>query len=166
MLIGCHLKSSGNPRWTPTQDKLKGWIIICQLRTDEEKWYWQLNLGSRFTIVLLFRIQKMAKPSAVFNTTNIVHMTSSVSQRLQIVCVLFKMIVFCVIALFAWLYVIVGILCTCGKHLHDTSVRNWQIIIQPFLDTTQLIETTLWQKSKIATNTVQMIYWWSGASLD
>ena len=48
----------------------------------------------------------MAKPSAVYNTTNIVHMTTSVSQRLQIVCVLFKMIAFCVITMFAWLYVI------------------------------------------------------------
>ena len=62
----------------------------------------------------------MAKPSADFYATNIVHMTKSVSQRLQIVCVLFKMIAFCVKALFAWLYVIVVILCTCGKHLHDS----------------------------------------------
>lgn len=98
----------------------KGCIIICQLRTDDKRWYWQLNIGSRLTIVLLFRIQKMAKPSTDFYATNIVHMTKSVSQRLQIVCVLFKMIAFCVKALFAWLYVIVGILCTCGKHLHDS----------------------------------------------
>ena len=62
----------------------------------------------------------MAKPSADFYATNIVHMTKSVSQRLQIVCVLFKMIAFCVKALLTWLYVIVGILCTCGKHLHDS----------------------------------------------
>ena len=98
----------------------KGWLIFCQLRTDEERWYWQLNLGSRLTIVLLFRIQKMAKPSADFHTTNILHMTTSVSQRLQIVCVLFKMIDFCVKMRLDWLYVIVGILCTCGKHLHDS----------------------------------------------
>ena len=98
----------------------KGWLIFCQLRTDDERWYWQLNLGSRLTIVLLFRIQKIAKPSADFHTTNILHMTTSVSQRLQIVCVLFKMIDFCVKTRFDWLYVIVGILCTCGKHLHDS----------------------------------------------
>jgi hypothetical protein len=52
----------------------------------------------------------------------------------------------------------------CQYHL-SSSVRNWQNISQPFSETTKLIETTLWMKSKIATNAVEMFYWWSGASL-
>ena len=52
----------------------------------------------------------------------------------------------------------------CQYHL-SSSVRNWQNIIQPFSETTKLIETTLWLKSKIATNAVRMFYWWSGASI-
>ena len=26
------------------------WKVFCQLRTDDERWYWQLDFGSKFTI--------------------------------------------------------------------------------------------------------------------
>ena len=45
--------------------------------------------------------------------------TTSVSRRLKILFIMFKIIVFFVITLFSRLYVRVGILLTCGKHLHD-----------------------------------------------
>ena len=45
--------------------------------------------------------------------------TTSVSRRLRILFIMFKIIVFFVITLFSRLYVRVGILLTCGKHLHD-----------------------------------------------
>ena len=48
-------------------------------------------------------------------------MTTSVSQRLNILSIMFKIIAFFMITLFARIYVRVGILLTCGKHLpmHD-----------------------------------------------
>jgi hypothetical protein len=48
-----------------------------------------------------------------FNRTNIIQMAISVSQRINILCIMFKIIVFFLIALFARLYVRVGILLTC-----------------------------------------------------
>jgi hypothetical protein len=43
-------------------------------------------------------------------------MENSVSRRLNILCIAFKIITF---YLFARLYVRISILLTCGKHLHD-----------------------------------------------
>ena len=55
-------------------------------------------------------------------------MTTSVSRRLNVLWIMFKIISFFIIALFAQLYVRVGIILTCGKHLHDriTAVR-WEV---------------------------------------
>jgi hypothetical protein len=41
-----------------------------------------------------------------------IHTTTSVSRRLKILCIMFKIIVFFVIVMFAWLYVSIGILLT------------------------------------------------------
>ena len=46
-------------------------------------------------------------------------MTTSVSRRLNILCIMFKIIALFIKPLFARLYVRVGISLTCGKYLHD-----------------------------------------------
>ena len=46
-------------------------------------------------------------------------MTNSVSRSLNIFCIMFKIIAFFIMTLFARLYVRVDILLTCGKHVHD-----------------------------------------------
>jgi len=53
-------------------------------------------------------------------------MTTSVSRKSKLLCVMFIIIAFFIITLFARFYVRVGILLTCGKHLHDgiTSLRG------------------------------------------
>ena len=45
--------------------------------------------------------------------------TTSVSRRLHIFCIMFKIIAFSIIKLFTWLYMRGGILLTCRKHVHD-----------------------------------------------
>ena len=57
--------------------------------------------------------------SALYIRINIIHMATSVSRRLNILCIVFKIIALFLITLFARLYVRVSILLTCGKHLHD-----------------------------------------------
>ena len=47
------------------------------------------------------------------NRTNSIYMTTSVSQRLSILCIMINTIVFFIITLFSWLYVMFGILLTC-----------------------------------------------------
>ena len=49
-------------------------------------------------------------PSTLFNRTNIIHLTTSVSRRLNISCIMFKSIPFFIITLFARLHVKVVIL--------------------------------------------------------
>jgi hypothetical protein len=49
-------------------------------------------------------------PSTLFNITNIIHLTTSVSRRLNISCIMFKIIPFFIITLVARLHVKVGIL--------------------------------------------------------
>jgi len=65
---------------------------------------------------MLSNIQMMVEPSGVFNKSNIIHMTTSVSRRLNILYIMFKIIAFFMITLVARLYVRVGILLTCGRH--------------------------------------------------
>jgi len=52
-------------------------------------------------------------------------MTTSMSRRLNIhvVCIMLKIIAFFIITLFVR-YVRVGILLTCGKHLHDSIISR------------------------------------------
>ena len=59
------------------------------------------------------------RPPAVVNRTNIIHMRTSVSRRLNILCIMFKIIAFFIIMLFNRLYVRVGILPTYENHFHD-----------------------------------------------
>ena len=49
-------------------------------------------------------------PSVLFNKMNIIHMTTAVSRSLNMRCIMFKIIAFFVITLFARLYARVGIL--------------------------------------------------------
>ena len=65
-------------------------------------------------------------PSALFNRNNIMHMTTFVSRRLNILCIMFKVIVVLITTLFARFYERVDILLPNGKHLHDRiiSVRE------------------------------------------
>ena len=53
-------------------------------------------------------------------------MTTSVSRRLNIhiLCIEFKTIAFLTIMLFAWLYVMISILFTRGKHLYDCIISQ------------------------------------------
>jgi len=51
--------------------------------------------------------------------TNIIHMTTSVPRKLNILCIMFKIIAFFIITLFARLYVRVDILLLYEKLLHD-----------------------------------------------
>ena len=48
--------------------------------------------------------------------------TTSVSQRFNILCIMFKIIAFIIITLFARLHVRIGILLTSGKHLHNDTI--------------------------------------------
>ena len=70
------------------------------------------------------RVERLVYPwivvwSALFDRTNIMHMTPSMSRRLNILCIIFKIMAFFVVVLFAQLYVRVGILFIYGNHLHD-----------------------------------------------
>ena len=57
------------------------------------------------------------RPPTLFNRTNSMHMATSVSQRLNIwLCIMFKIVAFFIIKLFAWLYI------TRGKHVHDSII--------------------------------------------
>ena len=66
---------------------------------------------------LIFR--QWLKPSALCNRTNIMHMTTFVSRRFNILCIMQKIMWFFIITLFTRLYVRVDILLTRRKHLHD-----------------------------------------------
>ena len=48
-------------------------------------------------------------------------MTTSVSRRFNIYCIMFKNIAYFIITLFVLLYMRVGIFLTCEKHWHDAS---------------------------------------------
>ena len=57
------------------------------------------------------------KPSPLFNITNIIHMITSVSRRLNILCIMLKIIALVIYnAARPIIYVKVGILLACGKH--------------------------------------------------
>ena len=78
----------------------------------------------------------------MFNKSNIILMTTSVSPRLNIFCIIFKIIAFFIITLFARLFVRVGILLTYGKHLLDRiiSLRGEVCTHKPGLTTPRFIE--------------------------
>ena len=50
--------------------------------------------------------------------TNVIHMTYFLPRRLNSSCIMFKIITFIVISVFARLYVRIGISITCGGHFH------------------------------------------------
>ena len=56
---------------------------------------------------------------AIESLIELIHMAAFVSQWLNILCMLFKIKPFFIITLFTRLYVMVGILLTCGKHWSD-----------------------------------------------
>ena len=57
--------------------------------------------------------------STLFNITDLIYMKTSVSSRLNIVCVMLKIITLFTVTLFAHLSVRIAILFTCGNNLHD-----------------------------------------------
>ena len=63
----------------------------------------------------------------------IIHMTTSVSQGLNIAFIMCKIIVFLIIMLFGRLHASVGILLSCRKHLHELiiSLRGLCVLINP-----------------------------------
>jgi hypothetical protein len=100
---------------------------FLQLRTDDERWNWQFDFGSKLTIVSLLCLTMalyaiyyldIVEDICFFIRIISVHTTISVSWRLKILCIMFKIIALFVITLFAWLYVSVGILMTFGENLH------------------------------------------------
>jgi hypothetical protein len=80
--------------------------------------YWELDFGLK-VVCLIFKMVE-----AILSRTNI--MITSVSWRLNISCIIFKVIVFLKRTLFALLYVWVRILFTCvhltHKYIHDRSL--------------------------------------------
>ena len=81
------------------------WKVFCHLRTDDEGWYWQLYFGSKLTIFHYYVIRCHLIELILY-----IFMTTSVSRRLNILCIMFKVIEFFIITQFARLYVRVGIL--------------------------------------------------------
>jgi hypothetical protein len=57
--------------------------------------------------------------STLFNITDLIYMKTSVLSRLNILCVMFKIITLFTVIMFARLYVRIAILLTCGNNLHD-----------------------------------------------
>jgi hypothetical protein len=57
-----------------------------------------------------------------FLQTRFIHMTHSVSRRLDLSCIMFKIIAFFIMKLFTQLYLKVNILLTRDKHLHDSII--------------------------------------------
>jgi hypothetical protein len=93
-----------------TKDGIGNYIVV-------QSWSLFHNFVLRWRCILS-NIYKMVEPSTLFNRTNCIHMRTTVSRRLNILCIMFKIIAFFLIMLFALLYVRVGILLTCGKYLH------------------------------------------------
>jgi len=93
-----------------TKDGIGNYIVV-------QSWSLFHNFALRWRCILS-NIYKMVEPSTLFNRTNVIHMLTTVSRRLNILCIMFKIIAFFLIMLFALLYVRVGILLTCGKYLH------------------------------------------------
>ena len=58
----------------------------------------------------------------VSNVTSLSSAMTTVSRRLNIQCIKFKIRAFFITTLFARLYMMVGILLTCIKHLHDHNI--------------------------------------------
>jgi len=70
----------------------------CHLRADDERLHWQFDFDSKLTIVSLFRwlcvpshIYMMLKASGpILYRTNMLHITTSVSRLMNILCKKFK----------------------------------------------------------------------------
>ena len=63
--------------------------------------------------------------STLINKMYLIHTTTSVSRRLDILCIMFKIIAFYIIKLFTWLYLRFDILLTCRKHLYGLIISLW-----------------------------------------
>ena len=87
------------------------------------RFWFKVDCSTMFTITL-YIIQYLDNGwcHRLFNRTNIMHISTSVRRGLNILCIMFKIIAFFRITLFARLYVRVGILLTFGKHLHDRTI--------------------------------------------
>ena len=87
--------------------------IICWLNVD-----YCFTIMSFDCLVYYLIFEWWLKPSVLFNKTYFIHVTTSVSHRLNIKCMLFNIRVFFLATLFIQLYVKGDILLTCVIHLH------------------------------------------------
>ena len=101
-------------RWRNIVLAIKIWIKVCI--------FYSCSLVMPYDglpYYLIFR--KWLGPSDLFNRINII---TSVSGRLNTLCIMFKIWAYFVITLFVWLCVRVNILLTCRKHLHDRKLSR------------------------------------------
>ena len=59
------------------------WKLHCHLRIDDERLFLQLNFDTKLAVVTLWCpiITRWLMPSSFFNISNIIHITTSVSQK-------------------------------------------------------------------------------------
>jgi len=69
------------------------------LCTDEERWYWQLFSNSKLTCFTIMTYDSLVyyllfvswfRPLVLFDRIGIIYMTTSVSRRLNMLCIMFK----------------------------------------------------------------------------
>ena len=73
------------------------WKVFCHISTENKRWYWQLYFGLKLTIVFLLCLQMalcIISYLVMANTfiTNVIYMTTPVSRRLNILCIMFKIL--------------------------------------------------------------------------
>ena len=102
-----------------TKDGIGNYILVQSWRL----FHWIISCNG---LVNYLTFRYWLGPSALFNRNNSIHMTTFVSWRLNILCIMFKIIVVFITTLFARFYERVDILLTNGKHLHGRiiSVRG------------------------------------------
>ena len=69
---------------------------LCQLRSDDERWYWYLCFGSRLTIVSLLCLPVVLCATCltikcwIFHRTSFIHMTTFTSRWMKMICIKIK----------------------------------------------------------------------------
>jgi hypothetical protein len=110
--------------WCPTYIVLC-FCFVCLSLCCQFLWIVKFVLPLRYSLksmsyddLVYYLIFKWLMPSPLLHRTNSIHMTTSVSRRLNILWIMFKIVAFSLITLLARLYVSVGIL-TCGQDPRD-----------------------------------------------
>jgi hypothetical protein len=94
-------------------------LILYECFVDRCLSFYTFSLGH--CVVCSSLIYKFWLPLR-FLQTRFIHMTHSVSRRLDLSCIMFKIIAFFIMKLFTQLYLKVNILLTRDKHLHDSII--------------------------------------------